>query len=147
MVIDKIAIGVNRYIKTPPPQVQNVREFCKKDFCWANLKGSIHLDESPNDYGISSSEKKEVVQNARSVRKIDEKLGPEIFISKILENPKDLLEIDDIASRHKLHNPDTRDGIRKLRMGNINLSWKAKNDFVKLVKTIDETFHKNFYKE
>ena len=136
-ILQKAAIKVAESIKHAPPEVRNIGEYCKKQYCYENLMKNvvIPLPENLKSLLIDSSEANQRKKEAKNIQKIDNEIDIDI---KLVELMPHWNAIRDYSISNELLNTNADRAISKLVRGNINLTKSEKNALKELLASIDE---------
>ncbi|EBA04182.1 hypothetical protein RB2150_06763 [Rhodobacterales bacterium HTCC2150] len=135
-ILDELAQQVRAFITNTPSSVANVREYCKKEVCWKDIKNAdIRLNADATGFGITKSEAKEEAKEAVKQGQMDKELEFETRLFSL--GPK----IDEIladARRLKILSPSSDRGLAKLKRNAFNLPAPEKYAVKELLKKLSE---------
>ncbi len=136
-VLQNAAVKIAASIKNAPPEVRNIGEYCKKQFCFENLKKSIEMElpESLKAYLIDKDEATLRKKEAKTVQKIDSDIDIDIKIVELMPHWK---SIRDFSMSSDLLTSNGDRAISKLLRGNINLTRSEKIALTELLASMDE---------
>ncbi|WP_100644072.1 AIPR family protein [Alteromonas facilis] len=122
-----VAIKVAEILKKPPPEVRNIGEFAKKLWCWENSvrdNAGKPSDKIQKDFGVSITQFNYDLKSGRREEKRNKDLDVEVKLAELVPQARAIkasIESKGIAS------PKNMSALRKLEVGNINLSKAERN--------------------
>ena len=91
-IISELAPLVGGFIKQPPPEVRNIAEYCKREYCWTHVKKEFIDYFDPNlisEYLISKNESAQLRRAGIKLQKTDNAIEAQKFIyEKLTEWPE-----------------------------------------------------------
>ena len=135
--ITDIAKKIREVIVNPPASTSNIREYCKKNQCWEDVK---RLNLASNTQIISTltiqkSEAKERKIYAKKQGKIDLDIYFDIFLQNIVDSG----EVDQLLKRARqasVSTPNAESAFRKLGRNSITLTYPEKDALKRIVKEL-----------
>lgn len=121
------ACKVSKILKAPPPNVRNISEFAKREFCWLHhVRGNAG---SPNNtviqFGIALSEFLEETKQGLKVEATNRELDFDIAVLSLVSRAA---ELKVLAERTGVASPKNISALKKLASGNVlSLSIAEKN--------------------
>ena len=91
-VISELAPLVGEFIKQPPPEVRNIAEYCKREYCWTHVKNEFKNYFDPNlisECLISKNESTQLRRAGIKLQKTDNAIEAQKFVyEKLTEWPE-----------------------------------------------------------
>jgi hypothetical protein len=117
--LDEIAQQVRDFVTDPPSHVINVREYCKKEECWENLKSTnIEISCDPSNFGKNKVEAKIDSMQAKQEGELDRELDFETRLYSLIEVADKIISE---GKRLKILTPNSNRGLEKLGRGAFNI--------------------------
>ncbi|MCG9627237.1 AIPR family protein [Vibrio mediterranei] len=134
------AYKVASILKSPPPHVRNISEFAKKLACWEEaIAGKVGIPSRGllSDYGVDILD----FSSLTSVGKKEDKRKNELDLDVRFANlvPR-ALEIRQRIESGRIASPKNMSAIRKLEIGNINLTKGEKNALKSALERLEINF-------
>lgn len=82
IVLIQFARGVSEWITSTPPQIRNVTEYCKREFCWNGLKETLlEFDEGALAATvISNGDQQSRKREARKIQRVDNDINAQVEV-------------------------------------------------------------------
>lgn len=124
-LIAELAPQIATAIRRTPPNISDVREYCKFEICWQSLKAEeFAVSPLPDFLVLDSDDAKEEKKEARATARMDAELDIDIQLPAIA--PKaEIIRLT--VERRGLLSPKSESGLRKLAAMNFNLGRPEKN--------------------
>lgn len=136
-----VAEQIRKFIINPPATTSNIREFCKREFCWTDLKKeAIAL---PSDFVTSFTVRKEEAKKRKVEGKKQGKIDNELEFEMNLARVAGTTALEDYISkvkRAKLMSPTADMAFSKLQRGKIELSYPEKDVIKRIIRELGESF-------
>ena len=91
-IISELAPLVGEFIKQPPPEVRNIAEYCKREYCWTHVKKEFIDYFDPNlisECLISKNESAQLLRAGIKLQKTDNAIEAQKFVyEKLTEWPE-----------------------------------------------------------
>ncbi|MDB2422933.1 AIPR family protein [Paracoccaceae bacterium] len=134
--LDQIAQRVREFVSNPPSHVKNIREYCKKEECWKNLKlKTIPIISDPSIFGKDKGEARIDDIQAKKVGELDRELD---FETKLYTLKDKVDQIISESTRLKLLTYDSKRGLEKLSRGAYILPAPEKRAVKELLQNLAE---------
>ena len=103
-LIADLAPAVGDILKSPPPEVRNIAEYCKRQYCWKRVSDEISIDVEDliPDCLISKDQAREITKSGRATQKIDNTIHAQ---TKVLELAGEWAAVQDFGQRNRLLGP------------------------------------------
>ena len=131
---------VRLVLLSPPSTTSNIREYCKKEICWKDIKNS-NLNISNILLNSLSVEKEIILERKRDGKKqgqIDQTIDFDIKIAEIIST-KSSEELRSKAKQLKVLDPNSNQALNKLNRGVFNLTYSEKDSLKRMLLKIEET--------
>ena len=131
---------VRHVLLSPPSTTSNIREYCKKEICWKDIKNS-NLNISNILLNSLSVEKEIILERKRDGKKqgqIDQTIDFDIKIAEIIST-KSSEELRSKAKQLKVLDPNSNQALNKLNRGVFNLTYSEKDSLKRMLLKIEET--------
>jgi hypothetical protein len=131
---------VRLVLLSPPSTTSNIREYCKKEICWKDIKNS-NLNISNILLNSLSVEKEIILERKRDGKKqgqIDQTIDFDIKIAEIIST-KSSEELRSKAKQLKVLDPNSNQALNKLNRGVFNLTYTEKDSLKRMLLKIEET--------
>ena len=136
-ILQLVAIKVAKSIKNAPPEVRNIGEYCKKQYCYENLKRNIAipLPETLKSILVDKEETTQRKKEAKNVQNIDNEIDIDIKLFELMPHWK---AIRDFSTANEVLTANGDRAISKLLRGNINLNKSEKKALKELLVSIED---------
>jgi len=136
-ILQKAVIKVAESIKNAPPEVRNIGEYCKKQYCYENVKKNvmIPLPETLKKLLVDREEEKQRKKDAKNIQKIDNEIDIDIRLIELMPHWS---AIRDFSIANEILNTNGDRAISKLLRGNVNLTKSEKKALKELLISFDE---------
>ena len=136
-----VAEQVREFIIYPPATTSNIREYCKKEICWTDLKKEpISV---PSDFISSLTIEKEEAKERKTEAKKQGKMDNELEFEMKLVNAAGSVELADYVlkvTRAKLMTANANSAFEKLQKGKTQLSYPEKDAIKRIIRELGESF-------
>ena len=134
--LDQIAQHVREFVSNPPSHVKNIREYCKKEECWKNLKLiTIPITSDPSIFGKDKGEARIDDIQAKKVGELDRELDFETKLYTLTDKADQIISE---STRLKLLTHDSKRGLEKLSRGAYILPAPEKRAVKELLQNLAE---------
>ncbi len=136
----RCAPEVAREIKSAPPEIENISEYCKRQACWAAVKKlqitvGVDLAEST----IDREEQKQRTKEASDEGKFGKEVEFDVFLVELSPHAS---EIRIFAEKRNLLSPKAAKSLAKMAAGKLNYTKSEKN----VLKYLFERLHQAGFK-
>ena len=134
-IVDQAKV-VHKILNTPPGEVKNPAEFCKKEFCWnLHVRGKITSpDRKILDYGVALQDYSDEQSRGKRDARRDNELNFEIALAKLVPRAGELRKL---AEAKFLISANNTRALSKLESGKLNFTKTEINSLKTLFERID----------
>ena len=142
-LISELAPKVGDIIKSPPPEVRNVAEYCKRQYCWKRVSDEITIDveKEISDCLISKEKAREVKKEGRATQRIDNSIEAQ---TKVVELTDEWAAVQEFGQRNRLFKPSDHrlvDSAKRMKTsGRIPVEWECVTLVQIYNKVVDEGY-------
>ncbi|HAS22703.1 MAG TPA: hypothetical protein DCR51_06085, partial [Idiomarina loihiensis] len=136
-----VAHKVAQILKSPPPEVRNISEFAKREFCWSSyIRGHVSQpSEGIKQYGISLESFLGGIKAGKKDQKIDEELDFDVAILQLASKASEIIVL---AQQNGVASPKNISALKKLELGKaFSLNKGEKNALKSLLQRLGIGLH------